>query len=54
MLGVDSKGDATVETKANQVFQDLDSNHDRKISRQEFIEGCLKDEFLCHLLGPNI
>jgi hypothetical protein len=37
-----------------QIFKAIDTNDDRKISRQEFIKGCINDEFLRHLLAPNL
>lgn len=35
-------------------MEQLDLNDDKNISREEFIEGCLKDEVLRKLLAPNV
>jgi len=35
-------------------MEKLDVNDDKSISREEFIEGCLKDEMLRQLLAPNV
>ena len=34
------------DTRINKIFQEIDSNKDKKISRAEFIKGCMNDEFL--------
>jgi len=35
-------------------MEKLDSNDDKSISREEFVEGCLKDDVLRQLLAPNV
>ena len=34
-------------------MEKLDKDRDGKLSSDEFIEGCLNDEILRHLLAPN-
>lgn len=44
----------TPEAHINKIFNQMDTNDDRKISRKEFVQACLSDEFLRHLLAPTI
>ena len=37
----------------NKIFEQLDENGDHKITREEFISGCLKDESLTELLTTD-
>jgi hypothetical protein len=32
----------------------LDLNGDRSLTKDEFINGCLQDDFLKNLLAPNV
>jgi hypothetical protein len=36
------------------TFDQLDEDHDGVISREEFVNGCLNDEFLLYFLNPNV
>ena len=36
-------GPNSSEERANSIIDKLDKNNDKVLSRQEFIEGCLKD-----------
>ena len=47
-------GDHSPENRVKEIMEKLDRNDDKNISRQEFIEGCLKDHVLRNLLAPNI
>jgi len=40
------------EQTANKIFSLSDTNHDLRITKQEFIDGCLADKFLAGLLAP--
>ena len=40
--------------QVNTVFNQLDKNKDSGISKIEFIEECLNDEFLLNFLSPAI
>jgi Ca2+-binding EF-hand superfamily protein len=42
------------ENQIKRIFDQLDTNEDNSITKYEFIEGCLKDEFLLHFLSANI
>jgi hypothetical protein len=35
-------------------MEKLDINDDKNISRDEFVDGCLKDDILRQLLAPNV
>ncbi len=36
------------------AFEQLDVDKDGRISKSEFIDGCMADEFLFHFLNPTI
>ena len=36
------------------IMTRLDLNGDRSLTKDEFINGCLQDDFLKNLLAPNI
>ncbi len=48
------KGDNAPENRVKKIMDKLDLNDDKNISRDEFVEGCLKDEILRQLLAPNV
>ena len=48
------KGDSSPENRVKKIMEKLDINDDKNISRDEFVEGCLKDEVLRQLLAPNV
>jgi len=55
LLGEENrKGDNAPENRVKKIMDKLDANDDKSISRDEFIEGCLKDEMLRQLLAPNV
>lgn len=55
ILGEDNrKGDNSPENRVKNIMEKLDLNDDKNISRDEFVEGCLKDDILRQLLAPNV
>lgn len=55
LLGEENrKGDNSPENRVKKIMEKLDVNDDKSISRDEFVEGCLKDDFLRQLLAPNV
>lgn len=55
MHNLDQKSaNSTIGYQINTVFNQLDKNQDSGISKTEFIEECLNDEFLLYFLSPNI
>ena len=48
------KGDNSPENRVKKIMEKLDLNDDKNISRDEFVEGCLKDDVLRQLLAPNV
>jgi Ca2+-binding EF-hand superfamily protein len=53
-MNVHNTDTITPDSRINKIFKEIDTNSDKKISRAEFIKGCLNDEFLRHLLAPNL
>jgi len=55
LLGEENrKGDNSPENRVKKIMEKLDVNDDKSISRDEFVDGCLKDETLRQLLAPNV
>ncbi|CAF1002826.1 unnamed protein product [Adineta ricciae] len=55
LLGEENrKGDNSPENRVKRIMEKLDMNDDKNISREEFVEGCLKDDILRQLLAPNV
>jgi len=55
LLGEENRrGDNSPENRVQVIMQKLDLNDDKNISRDEFVDGCLKDEVLRQLLAPNV
>ncbi|CAF0771050.1 unnamed protein product [Adineta steineri] len=55
LLGEENrKGDNSPENRVKRIMDKLDLNDDKNISRDEFVEGCLKDDILRQLLAPNV
>jgi Ca2+-binding EF-hand superfamily protein len=55
LLGEENrKGDNAPENRVKKIMEKLDLNDDKNISRDEFVEGCLKDDILRQLLAPNV
>jgi Ca2+-binding EF-hand superfamily protein len=48
------KGDNSPENRVKKIMEKLDINDDKNISRDEFVDGCLKDDVLRQLLAPNV
>ena len=40
------------QARVEQIFKEIDTDNDKKISRQEFVKALLRDEFLRNLLAP--
>lgn len=54
LLGEENrKGENSPPNRVNKIMEKLDKDRDGKLSSDEFIEGCLNDEILRHLLAPN-
>jgi Ca2+-binding EF-hand superfamily protein len=55
LLGEENrKGDNAPENRVKKIMDKLDINDDKNISRDEFVEGCLRDDVLRQLLAPNV
>ncbi len=54
LLGEENrKGDNSPTKRVHKIMAKLDKDNDGKLSPEEFIDGCLNDEILRHLLAPN-
>ncbi|CAF2541686.1 unnamed protein product [Rotaria sp. Silwood2] len=53
LLGEERKGTNTPQLKVDQIFSRMDTNGDGKLSKEEFISGCLQDDYLRRLLAPS-
>jgi len=40
--------------RVKKIMEKLDINDDKNMSRDEVVEGCLKDDVLRQLLAPNV
>ncbi|CAF1501726.1 unnamed protein product, partial [Didymodactylos carnosus] len=55
LLGEDNrKGENSPDNRVKKIMEKLDINDDKKITRDEFVEGCMKDDVLRQLLAPNV
>ena len=55
MFNLDSNKNApSIDYQINDIFNQLDKEKDNLITQSEFIEGCLKDDFLLYFLNPNV
>ncbi|CAF1306187.1 unnamed protein product [Adineta ricciae] len=50
----DRHGDNDPHKRAKEIIKKLDINHDKKISKEEFIQGCQRDEVIAKLLAPAL
>ena len=58
LLGNAENGESSLsavssEKRVEEIFRKIDINGDNFVSRDEFIEGCMKDEGLRKLLAPS-
>jgi len=53
LLGEERKGANSPEAKVDQIFLKMDANGDGKLSKEEFVSGCLQDDYLRRLLAPS-
>jgi Ca2+-binding EF-hand superfamily protein len=53
LLGEERKGTNSPEAKVDQIFLKMDANGDGKLSKEEFVSGCLQDDYLRRLLAPS-
>lgn len=55
MVGSEMKGtpDEQPEDRTEKIFSQMDKNNDGVLTKQEFIDGCLADDFLCQMLTAN-
>jgi len=55
LLGEENrKGENSPDNRVKKIMEKLDINDDKNISRDEFVEGCLHDDYLRQLLAPNV
>ena len=43
----------TPDKRTKEIFDKMDSNGDGVLSKDEFIQGCMADEFLCQMLTAD-
>jgi len=43
----------TPEKRTKEIFAKMDENHDGVLTKDEFIKGCMSDEFLCQMLTAD-
>jgi len=55
MVGNEMKGspEEAPEERTEKIFTQMDINNDGVLTKQEFIDGCLNDDFLCQMLTAN-
>lgn len=54
LLGEENrKGENSPAKRVEKIMNRLDLNGDRSLTKDEFINGCLQDDFLRNLLAPN-
>lgn len=54
LLGEENrKGENSPTKRVEKIMNKLDLNGDRSLTKDEFINGCLQDDFLRSLLAPN-
>lgn len=54
LLGEENrKGENSPSKRVEKIMNKLDINGDRSLTKDEFINGCLQDDFLKNLLAPN-
>lgn len=55
LLGEENrKGENSPDNRVRKIMEKLDINDDKNISRDEFVDGCLHDDYLRQLLAPNV
>lgn len=47
------QGEDTPEKRTEKIFEKMDSNGDGHLTKQEFIEGCMKDQVLYQMLTAD-
>ena len=45
--------DDTPETRTDEIFDKMDENSDGVLSKEEFIKGCMADQFLYQMLTAD-
>ncbi len=54
LLGEENrKGENSPSKRVEKIMNKLDLNGDHSLTKDEFINGCLQDDFLKNLLAPN-
>ncbi len=43
-------GDQTNDSKIEELFEKIDDNEDKKVSKKEFVENCMNNVFLKNIL----
>lgn len=56
MLGpeVTRSAEDSPKKRAKMIFEKMDRNHDKELTQQEFIEGCLADKELFQILTNEV
>jgi Ca2+-binding EF-hand superfamily protein len=53
MLDEQGKDRNSTKSKVDEIFLKIDTNGDGKLSKEEFITGCLRDDYLLRLFAPG-
>ncbi len=53
MMNIKMNSKIMLDHQIDAMFRQLDQNEDKYITKYEFVDGCLKDEFLLHFLSAN-
>lgn len=55
MLGADgSSAELSPEARTEEIFDKMDENKDGVLTRDEFMNGCLSDQYLLSMLQGNL
>ena len=49
----DSNADDTPEKRTREIFEKMDENSDGVLSKDEFVKGCMSDQFLYQMLTAD-
>ena len=53
MNPADSNTEDTPENRTHEIFAKMDENNDGVLSKDEFIKGCMSDQFLYQMLTAD-
>ncbi|CAF1552242.1 unnamed protein product [Didymodactylos carnosus] len=54
LLGKEKKGEFAPKKRVQQIFDRIDTNKDKYVSRDEFLKGCQNDEQIRIMLAPTL